>query len=82
MNMILYESTEDSVFLVTNEIIARILFWILSHQVVDEFIFINFLIALEESVRWLTDIKMNDCHDKWDENDENWSYYEKFIKAT
>ena len=37
MNIALHESTEDFVFLEMNEIIARILFWILSCQVVDEF---------------------------------------------
>ena len=33
----LYENTEDFVFLEMNKIITRILFWILSHQVINEF---------------------------------------------
>ena len=41
MNIALCESTEDFVFLEINEIIARILFWILLHQVLDEFNLFN-----------------------------------------
>ena len=37
MNIALCESTEDSVFLEMNEIIIKILFWILSCQVVNKF---------------------------------------------
>ena len=35
--IILHESIEDFIFLVINKIITRILFWMLSHQVIDEF---------------------------------------------
>ena len=37
MKIAFHEINEDFIFLIMNEIMTRILFWMLSYQVVDEF---------------------------------------------